>query len=270
MQLYILENGSKDGPFDLITMIKKIRNHSVTAETMVFDEKNETPVPAGQHRKLQEVFRELEQETRTPHFSQGATYSFGKVMSVGWQFLQTNPVISLFTGVFLLTVIVMATLMHLLLPEPLRVLGYFVMIVLTFYLLSAYMMALLRMSHGQPVDILKILGRVGWYSQSLLVAASIVALLTLVGMVLLAIPGLFVLTIYIFTPLLIIEGDMEFWDAMEASRKAIMSRGTDMLGIIFGLVVINFISAMLIIPLLISLPITFGALCELYDEFFYH
>ena len=125
------------------------------------------------------------------------------------------------------------------------------------------------MNRGQPTDINLLKNIVRSQFKPLLIVSCIIALTTMIGAFLLIIPGLFILTLYIFTPLLIIDHKMPFWDAMETSRKLVLGSGTDNLGIIFALVVINFVGGLLVfLPLLITLPVTISCLCEMYDELF--
>jgi multisubunit Na+/H+ antiporter MnhG subunit len=56
---------------------------------------------------------------------------------------------------------------------------------------------------------------------------------------------------------------------METSRKTTFAKGVDFYGVVFALIVINFIGAILfLVPLVLTLPVTFYALAELYDEHF--
>jgi uncharacterized membrane protein len=137
-----------------------------------------------------------------------------------------------------------------------------------FFGLSIYMFLILRMNRGQPTDINYIKQITLEYVKPLLISSCCIAIMASVGF-LLIIPGLFIFSIYIFTPLLIVDHKMEFWDAMETSRKLVMGSGIDNMGIIFALVVINFIGGLLIfLPLLFTLPVTMSALCDMYDELF--
>ncbi|MCC7260159.1 MAG: hypothetical protein IT567_03930, partial [Alphaproteobacteria bacterium] len=78
-----------------------------------------------------------------------------------------------------------------------------------------------------------------------------------------------VLTCYIFTPLLILEKHMSFWEAMEASRKTVLNMGSHNMGVLLALVVANFLGAIFFLfPLLLTLPITTNALSEIYDDMY--
>jgi hypothetical protein len=54
---------------------------------------------------------------------------------------------------------------------------------------------------------------------------------------------------------------------MEISRKTVLKGGMENAGVIYALFVINFLAALCaLLPLAITLPITIGAIVEMYDE----
>ncbi|OQK17239.1 hypothetical protein AU255_04930 [Methyloprofundus sedimenti] len=59
------------------------------------------------------------------------------------------------------------------------------------------------------------------YSLPIIIAACFASLLVMLGFMLLVIPGIYLCIAYIFTLPLIIEKGMDFWQAMETSRKAV-------------------------------------------------
>lgn len=59
------------------------------------------------------------------------------------------------------------------------------------------------------------------YSLPIIIATFFSSLLVMLGFLLLVIPGIYLSIAYVFTMPLIIEKDMDFWQAMETSRKAV-------------------------------------------------
>ncbi|WP_428356127.1 hypothetical protein [Methyloprofundus sp.] len=59
------------------------------------------------------------------------------------------------------------------------------------------------------------------YSLPIIIATFFSSLLVMLGFMLLVIPGIYLSIAYVFSLQLIIEKDMDFWQAMEASRKAV-------------------------------------------------
>ncbi|AFM03098.1 hypothetical protein Fleli_0634 [Bernardetia litoralis DSM 6794] len=84
-------------------------------------------------------------------------------------------------------------------------------------------------------------------------------------MMLITIPTLIVSMFYILAPLIIITHKIEFWPAMEMSRKLIMKNIWGNVGFFFVLGIINFIGMIpLGLGLLITIPLTYASIFSLY------
>jgi len=93
----------------------------------------------------------------------------------------------------------------------------------------------------------------------------IVQLLTAVGLLLLIIPGIYLAIAYAFASMFVTFHGMDFWPAMEASRKVIGKNWFGMLGffLVLGLINVGGVLA-LGVGLLVTFPIT---LCAVYVAF---
>ncbi|MFH1429359.1 MAG: hypothetical protein ABIH39_06415 [Candidatus Margulisiibacteriota bacterium] len=103
----------------------------------------------------------------------------------------------------------------------------------------------------------------------LLISSSIIGLGIFLGMIFFVIPGLIVYALYIFTVPLIVDQKLDFWPAMEASRKKIME---DPFGfIIFGTMLMALIILgvlVLGVGMLLTMPVAINALVYAYIEVF--
>ena len=80
-------------------------------------------------------------------------------------------------------------------------------------------------------------------------------LLTIIGLVLLIIPGIYIAIAYMMATALVIDRDMPFWEAMETSRKAVTQHWFQLFIIYFVLGIILMISMMpMFIGLIWALP----------------
>ena len=268
MKFYIVDNGKKEGPFDLLAMIRKIRSGAIDQDTLLMIDGQDEIQPAIEIPKLQDIFLEKEESDANAQNLSLRKQSLSSSLRSGWMFYQSNQISTVYTGVFILSLILATSFFHFITSGIFRVPGYMMATIAGFFGLSIYMFLILRMNRGQPTDINYIKQITLEYVKPLLISSCCIAIMASVGF-LLIIPGLFIFSIYIFTPLLIVDHKMEFWDAMETSRKLVMGSGIDNMGIIFALVVINFIGGLLIfLPLLFTLPVTMSALCDMYDELF--
>jgi len=175
----------------------------------------------------------------------------------------------------------MVSFIYLVLPEGLHAFAYMASFIFTHFLLSCYMLLILRMARGQPVDLSYLKRRIFPSIRPLLLSSMLISLPAVIGIafftssnveaisaagfLIFAIPGIYVLTLYVFTPLLILDMEYDFWDAMEMSRKAVLKSGMENTGVIFALFLINSMATLFAI---LTLPITMSGVAEIYDEIF--
>lgn len=85
------------------------------------------------------------------------------------------------------------------------------------------------------------------------------------GILALILPGIYLAVSYAFAPMFIVFGKMEFWDAMEYSRKLITRNWWSLFGLMLLLVLVNIAGALLLfVGLLITIPLSY---CILYAAF---
>ncbi|NOY58295.1 MAG: hypothetical protein GXO75_05075 [Calditrichaeota bacterium] len=88
-----------------------------------------------------------------------------------------------------------------------------------------------------------------------------------IGFIFCIIPGIVISALYIFTPAIIAEKNLDFWQAMEASRKIVTSHLFEMSIFVIVLGFINLLGVLLCgIGVLISIPLTFAAMAAAYDD----
>ncbi|MFQ5568810.1 MAG: hypothetical protein ACE5G0_03990 [Rhodothermales bacterium] len=101
----------------------------------------------------------------------------------------------------------------------------------------------------------------------LLLASLVVGILVVLGMILLIIPGIYLAIAYTFTNMLIVERRMEFWEAMETSRKIVTKSWFPIFGLILLLGLLNLLGMIaLCIGILVTAPITSCAMAAAYDD----
>jgi hypothetical protein len=94
-------------------------------------------------------------------------------------------------------------------------------------------------------------------------------LVTLVGALLILPPAIYLAVSWVFAPLLIVDKRLDFWPAMELSRKVAANNflGVFALLLVCGLIMIGGALA-LCVGLFVVTPIVFGAIAITYDELF--
>lgn len=105
------------------------------------------------------------------------------------------------------------------------------------------------------------------YFVQLLLASIVMAILIAIGFILLIIPGIYLAVAYGFTVPLIIERKMDFWQAMETSRKVITKRWFSFFGLGLLVFLINVAGVLpCLLGLLITIPLTYCAYVAAYED----
>lgn len=100
-----------------------------------------------------------------------------------------------------------------------------------------------------------------------MLAGLLIQLFTAIGLALCIIPGIIVAAFYLFPLLLNIDRRMEFWDAMEESRKRVQQDLVGFVVFVLALTGINILGALLFgVGLLVSIPVTAAAITVAYRE----
>jgi uncharacterized membrane protein len=91
--------------------------------------------------------------------------------------------------------------------------------------------------------------------------------LIFIGLLALVLPGLYLIVGYIFTPFYIVFGKMDFWGAMESSRKLVHREWMSIFGFLIVLLFINLIGALALgVGLLITIPLSYCAMYAAFDD----
>jgi hypothetical protein len=293
-QYHILAGSSQKGPYDLVMLIRKIRNGSLTDDALVTEEGEKDPRRAKEWPELAEYFIEKKEvRNLTGDKERSDVFSLSRAFQGGWQFLQQNLVACIFSGFSVLLCLLMLSGVYAVLPPPINTMGYMACFVFFQLLFSCYMLLVLRMIRGQPADFDYFSSKFFPAIKSLLLLGLIVSipsliglflltnrqilsnyednewLISLAGLLILVIPGLYVLSLHVFAPLLILDQGYTVWEAIQMSRKAILRYGIGESSIIYTIYLALFFGAMMaMLPLALLMPITTSALCEFYEECF--
>jgi uncharacterized membrane protein len=95
----------------------------------------------------------------------------------------------------------------------------------------------------------------------------LIAVFFSIGFAFCIIPGLLVAAIYIFAPIFIVEKDMDFWEAMEASRKVVSQYLFEMSVFVLVQFIILLAGTLLCgLGLLIAVPVIMASTAYAYDD----
>ena len=147
------------------------------------------------------------------------------------------------------------------------ILGILVSLLLTGVFYGGLYFYYLKKIRGQPAEISDAFSGFSLALGPLVLTTLLVTLLTVVGVVCLILPGIYLAVAWSFSYLLVIDRKLEFWAAMEISRRVITAQWWRM----FGLLIVGAIIAALgviglIIGVFITMPIFIGAVVYAYED----
>lgn len=101
----------------------------------------------------------------------------------------------------------------------------------------------------------------------LVLVGILTSIFTMAGFILLIIPGFIVMGWYLFPYLFVVDEEMDFWQAMEASRMIGFANHVQVALMALALGVINLIGALLLgVGLLVTIPVTICAIAKAYED----
>ncbi|MDG1287548.1 MAG: DUF4339 domain-containing protein [Rickettsiales bacterium] len=266
MGFYIKYETHQDGPFDLVTMIRKIRKGLIPSDTLVMEETEDNAQPARLHPQLNSFYRELEDDYVSDEAATMVEHlNFGAIIAYGWDFFTNNLIAGMLSGLFIFAtlcygLIILIAAQGSFLPSILLI------AIAAVFFLCGFIFLLQRLQRQLPFSLHSVRNfyRDNW--TNLILFSLAFSIIHVAALSLLIIPGVILLARSAFAPILVVEKNYHFWHAIEASNRTVTNHGTKLYSTLLALVGINLIAAIFIFPLLITLPITFAGVLELYNQ----
>ena len=265
VQYYIDISGRKDGPHDLVTLMRRIRAHKIGPDTGIFTDDNAIPIPASQLPDTA-IFFTHNAQTSEPAAIRHSVIPALKARNLlreSWRFTTTNSIMTVFAGGMLLLGILVATgMINVLGTLPGGMLSWVIFMMMQYI----YFICSLRMYRGQPFSARFWNEQLSPILFLLLFAAIVIGLMMTGGFILLIVPSIVVAVYYAFVPFLIMDRNMSLIEAMTASRLLVQKhRGRYQLGLAL-LMILHAICLFLIIPIPLTLPMFAACLARFYEE----
>lgn len=131
-----------------------------------------------------------------------------------------------------------------------------------------YVLFLSRM-RGRPASAAQAASIVAGLSTTIVIAAIAQVTLSLIGLVLLIAPGIYLIVCYAFVVPVIVDKKLPFWEAMELSRTTVHAQWLPTFGLLLAqavLILVGYLAAG--IGLIVALPICTAALMVAYEDLF--
>ncbi len=131
-------------------------------------------------------------------------------------------------------------------------------------------MMCVRRALGAPISFSNAFSYVSKSGTTAIVAAVLVVLATYAGLLVLIIPGIYLMVAYSFVIQLVGDQGLSPWQAMEVSRKAVTHRWWSVFGLGLLVALLTGVSALgLLIPLIWTIPWMMMTIAVLYRRMFY-
>jgi hypothetical protein len=138
-----------------------------------------------------------------------------------------------------------------------------------FVLLGGLDYMFLRRIRGETVQVGDVFAGFNLAFVNLAMAGLVKWLLTTLGLCLCIIPGIYLAVGYVFALPLVIDKQMEFWTAMEVSRRVVHEHWWSMLALVIVLALVAFAGFLLCgVGALISIPVASAAFLYVYEDLF--
>ncbi len=150
------------------------------------------------------------------------------------------------------------------------VLGHGAEVIFAFVLLAGLSLLFLKRIRGEPADLGQAFAGFSIQFVPLMLASIVAHLLTFIGILACVVPGIYLLVAWwMFVPLLILDQRLDFWTAMEVSRKVVNRSWWRCFGLLLLTCLVGVSGvAFLIVGLLITMPLAVGATVYAYEDLF--
>jgi hypothetical protein len=258
---YINSDKQKDGPHDLVTMMRRIRTGIITAQTLVY-RGYEDPTSAHVLDELAHFFNNPTVDLRSD-LQEDKNISIAKYLSVGWEFVSENPMTAFTSGLLLC----ISGMVGWLLNEYVGVVGAFVAFWVMLNLMQGfYFVVSIRLYRGQRTDIVFIEKMLTPIWARLLFISLVFSALIPFGSLFLVVPALLATLLFVFSSFFMLDHHCNGLEAISEAWKLMAKLDNKEKMKLCGLVLIYMVSVVFIIPIPLMLPIFAGAMCCAYED----
>ena len=256
MEYFLDKNGQKVGPYDMMSIIKKIKNGSITSSDKIIDGLGGEPELIIDVPKFKAIFNDDLEENFASKDSSAKTYKIKKLslknlLKGGVEFLKNNQDISLTVGMFLIIAIIgnmiffSAVGMGFIFAVISSIWNYFILALLQIAILRKARMQLLSFEYFKKT--IKRFGvQLGICSVILgIVVFAVPSILSILldsqyPLMLILVPGSFLLMVFFYAPLIIVDHGVTAKMALGQSLSFIKNSGAENFIILYTLMVDKF------------------------------
>ena len=260
---YINANNQKDGPHDLVTVMRRIRSGTILPDTLVYHGSESEPVSAFSIEEFSSFFNNPIEDVRS-ELDTAHQISIARTLRKGWHFTTEHQGMPVFAGGILMVAWMFGLLVHGLLHATGS--GITASIIMFAFLQSCFFSVSLRLYRGQKTDLnfleytlAPIIGKLAFVSVTF-------SFLIIAGLPLLIIPGVAAMLILAYIPMFILDYDYDVKKTINAIFSLIKKIKKSSMVKLGFITLFYMVCVALIIPIPIILPIMAGSLCSIYED----
>ena len=184
----------------------------------------------------------------------------GDYVKTGWDLFKQYP--GGFVGFCLLYFLIQVAL------KAIPYVGAVAAVVINTPLLMGNFIVSAKLLHGQPPEFRDFFEGFQYFLPLLLLSL-VAGLFIGIGTILLVIPGIYLAVAYLFASYLVVDRRLDFWPAMELSRRTVTPRWFGYFAFMLLLALLNLAGALLLgLGLLVTIPLSFCAVTAAYADLF--
>lgn len=201
------------------------------------------------------------EEAAAEYIARRRTVDIGTAVERGWAIVRDNPGTLIGATALLIAVSIGCAFVP--------VLGAVAGFVLGGPLMGGLYRVFLRVMRGEQTTAGDVFSGLTVAFLPLFLAGFISSILTSVGFLLCIVPGIYLAVGYAFVFPLVVDKEMDFWTAMEVSRRVVHAQWWTM----FGLMIVNLVIVVLGVlacgvGLLVAMPVVVGTIAYAYEDLF--
>lgn len=261
-EYYIEHNGTKEGPLDLLTIMRRVRSGKIKPDTEIYINDAEISKRADSIDEISSFFVRLLEGPQHARALPG-TPSMAELLRSGWSFTLEHNILTVYAGGMLLLLLMLTLALIGKVGVPA---GLFISWCLFMVMHNLYFIFALRFFRGQPLgdDFINI--QLAPVLLPIFLCSIMQAVIISAGITMLIIPGIIAATFFIFTPMILLDKHCTITEAFTLSYRMIRKAGTKHTGILFLLLALHLLCFALIMPVPLSLPIIMAAIFETYEK----
>ena len=263
MQFYYMnKQGQKDGPHDLVTIMRRVKAGKILPDTWVYVGDAHDAMPAHQVEELRSFFNRSVDDVRqelAPHMH----FSLMRAIRTGWNFTSEHQIMPMIAGAIMLFSALFGILLQNTFNEFAAIVGAWIVF---FIAQSFYLVIAIRFYRGQSAGIDFLENGLSPISPAIIIISMPFAVLVALGTCLFILPGVAALIIFSLVPILVYEHRMKIPDAISTAIKMLKKLDASTVTLLGVLFLFYIAGIALIAPIPLVMPMLAGALCSLYEE----